>query len=137
MFFQQVQQYAAPYTRSQALKASRDPLQNAKHKFRKVASDQLQLLKNNSSKGFWFVQLPNKQYIITLKNGAKKLNPDTPDFVVSDQSQAIQFLQQAIQALDNNEFDDLLIASSRKPRKQQQEDESPKQEAKPIAKSRK
>lgn len=111
-FFSNVSTFATPFLKS-GKGANRDPLLVARTKFGITATQQIKLLADSATKGFWFKK-QGDGYVLTLKNGSATLNADRPSFAVASATDAIKFLEQAKAAAAAGEFDELFQASGRK-----------------------
>ncbi len=108
-FFDSVTAFAQPIGKTR----HRDDMRFSRSKFCSVADEQIKLIGSDSSKGFWFKR-DGDAVVITLKNGAYKLNASQPSFRVASSPDAIKFLEQAKAACVAGEFDDLFRATLRK-----------------------
>lgn len=93
-----------------------DPLSAAKERFAATADAQLKMIEASAVKGLWF-RRSGESVIVTLKNGMTAINREAPTFTLPDSSQAIKFIKAAKDACAKGEFDALLLATNRPPRK--------------------
>lgn len=93
-----------------------DPLAAAKEKFAKAADAQMKMIESSAAKGLWF-RRDGDAVIVTLKNGMAAINREAPSFALANDAQAIKFIKAAKDACAKGDFDELLLATNRVPRK--------------------
>ena len=106
---------ATPYSRAKIVKQA-DPIKQAQAKFARAADEQIKLIKAANDKGLWFKKEADK-YHVTVKNGVAALNAQNPSFTLPDAATAIKFIEAAKDACAAGEFDEMLKATNRGPRK--------------------
>ncbi|MGJ7573271.1 hypothetical protein ACSFBX_22290 [Variovorax sp. RB2P76] len=115
-FFSNLEAFnATPYSRAKIVKQA-DPIKQAQAKFARAADEQIKLIKAANDKGLWFKKEADK-YHVTLKNGVAALNAQSPSFTLADAATAIKFIEAAKVACEAGEFNEMLKATNRGPRK--------------------
>ncbi|MFN9476092.1 hypothetical protein [Acidovorax sp.] len=116
-FFDSLTAIAKPVAKLSSLQAQQDPKLALRTRFVASVGEQIKLVQAAAPKSRWFVRNPDGSYVLTLRNSNSAMPVQgTTYFAVPDAEKAVAFLTAVQEGTKAGEMDEVLAATTRKPR---------------------